>query len=89
MARCLQVLCRRLLRERGCSFLTLFVDVSVPILGTGVSLAFHVGRHTSTRLTPPPDRRTIDADHRPDGVRDQLQLCSLPARIVPLAAGFF
>jgi hypothetical protein len=37
MARCLQVPCRRFLRERGCSFLTLFVDVSVPILGTGLT----------------------------------------------------
>jgi hypothetical protein len=32
----------------------------------------------------PPDRRTIDPDHRPGSFGDQLQLCTLPARIVPL-----
>lgn len=52
--------------------------------------AADAGATTATKpLTPPRDRRTIGADHRSDVFGDQLQLCSLPARIVPLAAGFF
>jgi hypothetical protein len=45
-----------------------------------------IALQASTRLTPLPDRRTISADHRPDVFGDQLQLCSLPARIVPLCS---
>src|SRR5260370_15603358 len=38
----------------------------------------------------PPDRRTIDPDHRPGSFGDQLQLCNLArAHRAPLSAGFF